>query len=123
MNKIYIPTLFALALLAGLHFMAMDGSWYVRYPGLDIFMHILGGIGLALSFYWIFTTLFPRYSSPSFWHLIFWTFVAGVAWEVFEAMNSIAGAPVGTTKYYWDTAKDLVNDTLGAIVATYFLKK
>jgi len=122
MNKTYIPALLAVTLLATLHFMASAGQWYVRYTGFDILMHVLGGIGLTLSIYWFLATFFPRYKA-SFWSLMFLTVFAGFAWELFEAVNNIAGAPVGTKKYYYDSAKDLVNDTLGAIIAAYFLKK
>ncbi len=122
MNKTYIPALLSVILLAWLHSMASAGHWYVRYPGFDILMHILGGMGLAFSVYWILRTFFPRYRC-SFWHIILVTFIAGAMWEVFEAINNIAGAPVGTPRYYLDLAKDLVNDTLGAIVAAYFLRK
>ncbi len=122
MNKACIPALMALVLLASLHLNATVGQWYVRYRGFDIIMHILGGIGLALSIYWILVTFLPNYAL-SFWRIILLTFLAGVAWEVFEAVNDIAGAPVGTTAYYLDTLKDLFDDALGAVIATYFSKK
>ena len=122
MRKTSITTLLALAILYGIHHFALAGQWYVRFNGLDILMHILGGVGLALSINLILLLFFPKYTS-TFWSLIALTFIAGVAWELFEAVNGIAGAPVGTTAYYFDSAKDLVNDTLGAIIASYILRK
>ena len=122
MNKTYIPAVISVILLAALHSIASSLHWYVHYHGFDIFMHILGGMALGFSIYWILTTLFPRHA-PSFWYIILFTFIAGVLWETFEAYYNIAGAPVGSLPYYLDTAKDLINDTLGAIITAKFLKK
>jgi hypothetical protein len=120
MNKVYIPALITTLLMAGLHSMASEWHWYVRFPGFDIFMHLLGGAALALAVYWSFVTFFPKYP-VSFWMVVRYAFLLGIAWEVMEAMHDITGAPVGTAPYYFDTLKDLVNDTLGAIIAMYFV--
>lgn len=122
MNKTYIPTIIVLLSLSILHFLASEKHWYYQYHGFDIFMHILGGIGLALAIYWILATLFKT-STPSFWTIVALTFLAGVAWEVMECIYDIAGAPLGTMAYYVDTAKDICNDTLGAIIAYFFLER
>ena len=125
MNKTYIPTLVAVTALAVLQYFASGGHWYVRFPGFDIFMHILGGVSLALAVYWILVTFFKRRFKAGkslFWTLVGCTFGLGIAWEIMEAMNGIAGAPFGTSAYYLDTVKDLVNDTLGAIIAAYFIE-
>jgi VanZ family protein len=50
----------------------------------------------------------------------------GLAWEVFESVYGIAGAEVGTFDYYVDSIKDLINDSVGAIIgiviASFFYK-
>lgn len=122
MNKTYIPALITIVFLALLHKLSIDNYWYVRFSGFDIFMHIIGGMGLAFSLYWVLTTFMPQYH-VSFWSLIGLTFAAGILWELFEVINNIAGAPFGTPAYYLDTSKDLVNDTLGAIIAAFFTKR
>lgn len=122
MNKTYIPALATGILLSVLNVIATANHWFVRYQGFDIFMHVLGGVALAFAIYWIMVTFFPRYKY-GFWFVVLGTFILGVGWEVFEAVYEIAGAPVGTTKYYLDTVKDLVNDTLGAIIVCFILKK
>jgi hypothetical protein len=122
MNKTYIPTIITAVLLFVLHKIAMMNHWYVRFTGFDIFMHIFGGVVLALAIHWIICTFLPRWNS-TFWKIIVLTFIAGVLWELFEAANDIANAPIGSGLYFLDTAKDLVNDTLGAIIAAFFLKK
>lgn len=122
MKKTSIAALILLVLLFIIHKLALDGQWYVKYFGLDIFMHLLAGIGLTLGINIILGLFFPNYKT-TFWTLIGLTFLAGIGWEIFEALNDIAGAPFGTVPYWLDTAKDLVNDTLGAIIASYFLRK
>jgi hypothetical protein len=122
MKKSSLPTLIILAVMYTIHKLALNDHWYVRYTGLDIFMHILGGAAIALSINLALALFFPRFNS-TFWTLMLFTFAAGLFWEFFEGINGIAGDEVGTTGYYLDTAKDLVNDMLGAIIAAFFLKK
>jgi hypothetical protein len=122
MNKTYIPTLIVLVALASLHFYASANHLYHTIGWYDIMMHILGGVGIALSIYWILLTFFKD-TNPSLLRVILYTFIAGFFWEAFETMNDIAGAPLGTTAYFIDSAKDLINDTLGAILAMVFLPK
>jgi uncharacterized membrane protein YoaK (UPF0700 family) len=122
MNKTYIPTLIILLIIAVTHKIAADYHLYVRYYGVDVIMHILGGAGLALAIYWILVTFLPRFT-PSFWTIILLSFGAGIAWEILEGVYDIAGAPLGTLRYYVDTAKDLSNDMLGAIIAALCIKK
>ncbi len=120
MNKIYIPAIASLLLLLLIHNIASQNHLYVRWYGLDVFMHILGGIGLALAIYWTSTTFFK--SQPTtFLSIILMTFLAGTIWELIELHYNIAGAPIGTLRYYVDSVKDLLNDTLGAIFVGYFL--
>ncbi len=122
MNKTYIPALILVSLLATLHFIASAYSLYVRYPGYDIMMHILGGVGIAVSVHWFFLTFFKN-TKVSFWKVVLIVFLIGLAWELFEAYYDITGAPVGTPAHYRDAIKDLFNDTLGAVVGVFFLRK
>ena len=122
MNKTYIPTLAVLVLLAMLHYFATEYYLYVRYPGFDILMHILGGIGLSLAVYWVLSTFFKDYTI-TLPKVIILTILAGFAWETLEAYYDIAGAPIGTHAYYLDSAKDLINDTVGACISCFFLRK
>jgi hypothetical protein len=121
MNKTYIPALIVTVALAAFHFIATAGQWYVRYAGFDIFMHILGGAAIALAIYWMIRTFLPSFQI-SFWKIVGLTLLAGIAWEAFEALNNIAGAPVGTLAYYVDTLKDICDDVLGSIIVAVFLK-
>lgn len=124
MNKAYIPTLIVLVLLFILHYFGNNFYLYVRYPGYDVLMHVLGGVALALSFYWFAVTfLRDTFWGRNLWTIIFLTLVAGFAWEWFEAYNHISGGVPGTEAYSIDTAKDLINDTFGALVVYFVVMK
>ena len=100
---------------------------YIRFPGYDIPMHILGGVGIGFSIVAVLRTLLrsnglasklgKNISSKKFYSLtIFFVFLGGFLWELFEAYYNIAGAPVGSKAYYIDTVKDLMDDTIGGII-------
>jgi hypothetical protein len=86
-------------------------------------MHILGGIGIALSLFWFFKTLNKGVADKDIYtKVVIFTVVAGLIWEGIETYYNIAGAPVGTIAYYVDTIKDLIDDTLGSFIALFLLK-
>lgn len=118
MNKTYIPTLIILVLLFVLHYCGNNFFLYVRYPGYDVLMHVLGGVALALAFYWFEVTFLKNtFFGKNPWTIIFLTLIAGFAWEWFEAYYQISGGIPGTEAYSVDTGKDLINDTFGALIA------
>jgi VanZ family protein len=96
------------------HLFGMDGLYYA-YDWYDIPMHIVGGITLGLLAYQLSHSL-KDVSHFSWRKIILAIILIGLAWEIFESMFGIAGAPVGTYEYYFDTIKDLINDTLGAFI-------
>ena len=114
-RKYFLPigTILVLSILFLLHKYGMDGDWYLHYPYLDIINHILGGIGIAMAL--LFVLKNPKY-------IILLTFIAGVAWELFEIYYDISGWRVGTLQYNIDTIKDLLNDTLGSIIVWLIAK-
>ena len=116
--KSYIPALVMSVIvlcahLAGLH------SFYYTIPQYDIFMHIIGGISIAFFLHGLVISSSPQHETRG--KIIFAVFIVGVAWELFEAYYNIAGAPVGSKAYYIDTIKDLCDDVIGAVIATYFI--
>lgn len=122
MNKAYIPTLIILVLLFILHYCGNNFYFYVRYPGFDVLMHVLGGVAIALSLYWFQVTFLKNtFFGRNLWTIIFLTLIAGFAWEWFEAYYDIAGAKVGTHAYSIDAAKDLIDDTFGALIVYFVL--
>ena len=118
----YISAFVVLIVTLISHIIGMNGL-YFHFPAYDIFMHIIGGIGIGL-----FLTAFIKSNLPNLRCkrsvLIVGVFIVGLVWELFEMYFNIAGAPVGTKAYYIDTIKDLTNDIIGAtIVAVLFIKK
>jgi hypothetical protein len=106
-----------LALLLSLLFLqkaAIEYYWYVKFPLLDVFMHFLGGICIALSVFYVLKN--PRY-------IVLFTIIGGIAWELFELYFHISGHPFGTTLYNIDTTKDIIMDTLGAVTVYFFIRK
>lgn len=111
--RLPIITLILLVLLLVLQKLAIANYWYVTFPPLDIFMHLLGGVCIALSVFYVLKK--PR-------HIILFTILGGIAWEVIEVYGNIAGHAFGTYKYYIDTIKDIIMDTFGGVLV-YFVYK
>jgi hypothetical protein len=122
MNKIKVPTISVLSaiLLLVLHLWGMESELYVKYWFYDIILHLLGGASIALAIYTI-AEVFNISILKKFYVLVLLTFIAGIAWEVFEAYFDITGFHIGTREYNIDTLKDVVNDTLGAIAVGLIL--
>lgn len=112
--KLPIITIASLLLLLIIQKLAVDNYWYVSFPPLDIFMHLFGGICIALSVLYVL-------KKPT--HIIVLTIVAGLCWEVLEVYFDISGNIYGTSAYYIDTVKDLIMDTAGAVVVYLVNKK
>ncbi len=95
------------ALLAAFHLLAIDHFWYWLYPWSDVPMHMLGGAAIGAC-----AIAFLGSYRPVGYLLI----IAGaaVAWEVFEAVAGVAGV-VGDN-YVWDTALDILDDSIGAVL-------
>ena len=96
--------------------------WY------DILLHFLGGIFIGLLVLWVrfLSGYFPASSflwSPGrlFLFTLFWTFIIGVGWEVFEWL---AGNTWSIEGYWLDTTLDVVLDLIGGIAGfLYFIHK
>lgn len=119
--KISIFTILVLTLLLVLHLWGMAEHLYVEYWFYDIILHFLGGAGVAVSILCISKLLNIPLIKSNMINIIYLTFIAGVAWELFELYYDIAGHVFGTFEYNSDTVKDLIMDSLGgaAIVLIY----
>lgn len=112
--KVPILTLASLILLLVLHLYGMEHDLYLLVPYYDIILHVLGGICLAASAYFVLKS--PKYIVPI-------TVVLGIVWEIFELIYDITGYSFGAKLYWVDTIKDIINDTLGAIIVWIIIKK
>ncbi|MEK9201010.1 MAG: hypothetical protein AAB909_03510 [Patescibacteria group bacterium] len=123
MNKTYIPAILILVLVFVLHYFGIHYYLYIRFTGYDIMMHVLGGVGLGLALHWFFKTFFTNLSAKKhFWSLLIGIIILGLLWEVMEGYYDITIAPVGTLLHWVDTVKDIINDTIGMLVAYLFVK-
>ncbi len=102
-----MAALISTGVMAGLHFLALVDFLYWKYRWFDTPMHLLGGVAIGC-----FAVVVLRSYRP-FWYLI-GVASAFVAWEIFEAWAGIAVDP--GVNYTWDTAHDLLNDSIGAVL-------
>ncbi|MEI6305103.1 MAG: hypothetical protein WCP09_03775 [Candidatus Taylorbacteria bacterium] len=120
--KIYIYAFLVLAATLIAHLFGINGLYW-NIPSYDIFMHILGGVGIGLFVLAFLKSNFSRFADKKV-VIVLGVLGVGIIWELFEMYFNIAGAPVGTKAYYIDTTKDLFDDMVGgAIVAWSFIRK
>ena len=122
-----ISFLVLVALYAASWAMLFVGTWGIM-PALDIPFHFFGGFFVA-RFFAGHVLAQPNAAdfSRKRWVVIGLACIVGIAWELYElaltvwlgdyfAAQGIGPCCIGTL---FDTGKDLVMDTLGAIVASY----
>ena len=114
-NSLLVFSLLAFGVLAIWHIiLGLDEGFYGHYSWWDIPSHVLGGLGVALFASWVAhaagwrATLVLCLASALF---------VGIGWEIFEAYNHIGGSPF--MSYWIDTAKDLVDDSIGGVIASF----
>lgn len=114
--------LIAISTLALVHYVATVNFFYWRYSWLDMPMHFLGGLCVALGFAilpFFRITLPPKYRTI-LTYLLF-VFFVGVVWEVFEYVNNISTVR-DDDSIIIDTMVDLILDLLGGCLG-YFISK
>ena len=100
------------SILASLHYVAMADFLYWRYQWLDVPMHYLGGVTIAVFLVgFLYTKRVTRFFS------LFALLVIG--WEVFEYVFGIPRE----ANYLRDTVYDLLMDTLGAFTVYAIARK
>jgi hypothetical protein len=126
-QKIFIASFFTLVLVAVLNYFGSKFYWYWTYKWFDIPMHILGGlwislISLSLYSYFYNNVSIVNYKIKVLGVVLFAVLFIGISWEIFEL---VGGITYFTDKGYWiDTVADLINDTIGGLIAyLFFIKK
>ncbi|MDQ5912229.1 MAG: hypothetical protein QG568_444 [Patescibacteria group bacterium] len=115
-QRFYFALAFA-AFVILLHKIAHELYLYWTYRWVDIPMHILGGIMAGL-----FTFVFLRITRlpESIKNLLIGVMIVGVGWEVLELLYKVDAL---STRYWIDTIKDLIDDTIGGFISIYIWKK
>ncbi len=126
-KKLLFLSLITILLLATLHYFGLKLHWYYYYQWLDIVAHILGGLWITSTAFWIFLKLkhfdtIKNYKLKSFLIMFFSVLIIGILWEYFEVKN---GNVLIHMKGYWpDTLSDIFNGFVGGILAyLYFIKR
>jgi len=103
-----------LAVLALLHYVALEFALYWRFAWFDIFMHFFGGAVVALGFFTLkdFINDIPD-RLQYFWPIISGVIVVALSWELFEI---VIGTPSIEPGYMLDTTIDLLMGTVGGFV-------
>ncbi|HET8581434.1 MAG TPA: hypothetical protein VFL98_03125 [Candidatus Paceibacterota bacterium] len=104
----------ALVACAGGDFYALSQDLYWRYPLVDMPVHFLGGMWAALAFAYVLTAILKR-PCPSLLPIVLASVIIGICWELYEYAFHVA--MVTSDFYVYDTAKDLLMDTLGGFAA------
>lgn len=127
--KIYAFLVLVLILVLGTHAAALGGFLSYEIWWLDIVLHFVGGLWIAVFAFWF---LFGYKSYPTdivpakvlFVGLISFAALAGVLWEFFEfSWDYFIAGPYGqiqAQRNLPDTMSDLFFDFLGALVASAF---
>jgi len=102
--------------------LATIGNWYWMIPWLDIPMHFLGGLWVALIYFYLDKRYFKTESKIFFYiSMISLSAFIGVLWEFFEYLystlfpNSIFSLFKLPLNLYRDTLGDLFFDILGGL--------
>src|SRR3989344_6737965 len=101
-------------IFGALHLIAQPLSLYWTYWWFDIMMHFLGGFSGGLLVLWY---LGPSRSFQVIFITISCVLIVGIAWEIFEFVFELT-QPID---YWQDTAFDIVNDIVGAVIAYFFI--
>jgi len=107
----------SLVTLAVINYLAIELFLYWQYLWLDIPMHFLGGVVVALGFLVVFPLHKRQTVSPGVWWSMLFVFFVGVLWELIEYSAGIA--LVGSSERIPDTVLDLVMDLAGGIIGFY----
>jgi len=106
-----------------MHNAGMNGL-YFTVPSYDIFMHILGGIGIGLAVS-AGIKLHGNKVIHKKWFIVIGVLIVGLVWEFFEIYFDITGFPLWSTPHIIDTVKDLIDDMIGGgiVALVYFFGK
>lgn len=113
--RFYMALMFAAGVIF-LHWLAHTFYLYWTFKWVDIPMHVLGGIMAGL-FTYVFLRAFRL--SESVRNLLIGVLIVGLGWEVLELLYKVDIVDLG---YWIDTAKDLVNDTMGGLISILIWK-
>jgi len=116
-----------LAILITLHLIGSYYSLYWKFDWFDSVVHIVSGLWAALLILWLCSILnqinsMKEYKTKAFLVAFVSAVLIGIIWEIIENLYQVTYTSFNG--YYFDTAMDILNDSLGGILAfLYFIKR
>ncbi len=107
--RLFILQTLVVALIGVIHLAALRHSLYWHYVWLDLPVHFLGGVWLALAGTWLLLRSGMRAEVPIIFSIVI---IGSIAWEIFELA---AGVPI-ERNFALDTVIDLTMDVAGGIL-------
>lgn len=119
-TPLFIWIFITIAVIAALHFSALQFYLYWRFWWFDILIHFFGGLWAALSFLWLFfqfgfTNIIKNNKNYNLAVAFLASFLVGVMWESFEYYFGIA--VTDAANYTVDTMTDISFDLIGGFAA------
>jgi hypothetical protein len=124
-NRAYILAAAFLFIAFIMHVLGDVYYLYTRITWYDDPLHFISGLGLGLTFYWLFAefNILGGLRGNNLWAIVGLVLVAGTVWECFEAFYDLAGYPIGSVAYCVDTVKDVLNGVVGSVAALIIVKE
>ena len=96
--------------------------WYQSIWWLDLVMHFLGGLFVALLIVWVLYVIFKKLTPQFvFWYIVFGVLIIALSWELFE-FSIWTLFNLKEIINIQDSVTDVITGSLGSIVgAIYFL--
>lgn len=107
------------SVIAVLHILAIEQTYYWSLPWYDIMMHFLGGFWLAFFIFWLHS-IKPFLSKVGIVSVLLFVIGVGLLWEGYEIFFKMTF--MGDPEYPFDTSLDLVMDMIGGVVAFAIIK-
>lgn len=122
-KPLFWETFFLLAVVSFVNYIATAYHLYWSINEFDSGVHFLGGATVSTFFAWLY--FYSGYFSPArrdLWQFflisVIGTLFISVSWEAYELV--LGEARFDKAGYAFDTALDLIMDTLGSIAACFY---
>lgn len=122
-TPLFIWIFITIAVVALLHFSALQFYLYWRFWWFDLLTHFLGGLWVAISFLWLFfqsgfISIIKNHRNYNLAIAFLASLFIGIMWEVFEYYFGIVFTD--TSNYIIDTVTDISFDLVGGFAAYCF---
>jgi len=119
-TPLFIWIFITIAIVAALHFSALQFYLYWRFWWFDILTHFLGGLWISISFLWLFfqfglVNIVKNNKNYNLAVAFLAALFVGIMWEAFEYYFGLVA--FDASNYAVDTATDISFDLVGGFAA------